>query len=216
MRPELVIFDCDGVLVDSEPAHNEVLSENLSGYGLDLSPEACWRIFAGGKMTEIRDRAIAMGADLHADWIDEIYGLIHAKLRLGVPAVDGIANLLGHLKHAEVPFCVASNGSEAKMAITLGQNDLLRHFDNAMFSAHTVGIAKPEPGLFLHAAAAHGSDPQRCVVVEDSSTGAKAARAAGIRCYGYAPHGDTGVLGAEGAIVFGDMLELVDKLDLQP
>ncbi len=215
MRPNLVIFDCDGVLVDSEPAHNEVLSRNLAGYGLELSPEACWRVFAGGKMTAIRDQAIAMGAELHSDWIEEIYGQIHARLREGVPAVDGILSLLGRLGRSEVPYCVASNGSETKMEITLGQNDLLSHFDDAIFSAHSIGVAKPDPGLFLHAAAAYGSDPQHCVVVEDSSTGAKAASAAGMRCYGYAPNGNGGALAAEGAIVFRSMSELGEKLDLE-
>ena len=116
-------------------------------------------------MTAIRDKAIEMGANLHSGWIDEIYEMIHARLRQGVPAVDGIAILLDRLKRSGIPFCVASNGSEAKMAITLGQTDLLKHFDGAVFSAHSIGIAKPDPGLFLHASAAFGCDPEHCVVV---------------------------------------------------
>ena len=169
----------------------------------ETSPDTAWsflRMPAGGRMTAIHDQAIALGADLHSSWIDEIYDQIHARLREGVLAVGGITALLGCLRRSAVPFCVASNGSEAKMAITLGQTDLLQHFDDAVFSAHSIGIAKPDPGLFLHAAEAYEKDTRYCVVVEDSSTGAKVARTAGMRRYCYAPNDDGEALANDDAL----------------
>jgi beta-phosphoglucomutase-like phosphatase (HAD superfamily) len=96
----------------------------------------------------------------------------------------------------------------------LGQNGLLQRFAGAMFSAHTLGVAKPDPGLFLAAAGHFGVAPQDCVVVEDSATGALAARRAGMRCFGYAPDGDGDKLAAESAHVFDNMLHLPRLLSL--
>jgi HAD superfamily hydrolase (TIGR01509 family) len=213
-RPDLIIFDCDGVLVDSEFAHNEVLSRNLDRYGLKMSPQACWQQFAGGTMKGVRDTATKMGAVLPTDWIDEIYREIYDRLHQGIQAVEGIAVVLDQLEKVGIPFCVASNGSEEKMSITLGQTGLLGRFDGAIFSAHTVGIAKPDPGLFLHAAGTFGVAPDQCIVVEDSVTGARAARLAGMPCYGYAAHDDGAELIEEKAIIIRHMAEISGHLGI--
>ncbi|WP_166417937.1 HAD family hydrolase [Cochlodiniinecator piscidefendens] len=214
MRPSLVIFDCDGVLVDSEPPSNQVMQQSLSKYGLDMSLEECMNAFVGSTMKNAMATAISLGADLPDNWIAEVYDETYATLRNGVPLVDSIAQLLGTLKAADIPFCVASNGSEDKMKITLGQNGLWDTFSDRMFSAHTLGVAKPDPDLFLHAAAHFQCSPNDCVVVEDSGSGVTAAIRANMRCLAYAPHSDGKNLRDLGAEVFKNMAAVPDLLGL--
>ncbi len=208
MRPQLVIFDCDGVLVDSEVASNQVIADSLARYGLSLSLADCMKHFVGGTMAGVGDKARKMGATLPDGWIDEIHEQIHARLQQGVPAVKGIPELLGTLDTAGIPTCVASNGSEAKMRITLGQNGIWNRFQDRVFSAHRLGVAKPDPDLFLAAAAHFDQRPQNCVVIEDSVSGATAAARAGMRCLGYAPGHDGARMAELGAQVFGDMADV--------
>lgn len=205
IRPDLVIFDCDGVLVDSETVSNRVLAENLTRHGLPLTTNQSMELFVGGTMASVEVRARELGADLPKDWIDEIYGEIYTVLRAGVDVIAGVPDLLDRLESEGIAVAVGSNGSEAKMQITLGQTGLMDRFGGAIFSAHTLGVAKPDPGLYLAAAAHHGIDPVRAVVVEDSATGVTAAVRAGMRCLGYAPHDDGGRLRAAGAEVFDSM-----------
>ncbi len=205
---KLVIFDCDGVLVDSEPPSNLVLIDNLATYGLHLSLEDCEKLFVGGTMAGVFKTAKSMGADLPDNWVDLIYAQIYARLAEGVPPIPGIVALLDRLDAVGLTYCVASNGSVEKMQITLGQNGLWSRFEGRMFSAHSEGVAKPDPGLFLVAAERCGANPEHCIVVEDSSTGAKAAARAGMRCLGYAPAGDGAHLHAQGATVIQSMAEV--------
>ena len=211
-RPQLVIFDCDGVLVDSEPAINAVLSDNLTRHGLALSPDECMRAFMGRKMSEIAAQASDMGARLPDDWVAEVYRSMYARLREGVPVIDGVHDLLVHLEDAGIAYCVASNGSEEKMSITLGHTGLWERFSEVLFSAHTHGVAKPDPRLFQIAADRFKVPYRHCVVIEDSVPGSLAARRAGMRCLGYAAHGDGAALKAQGATVFTEMSEVVTLL----
>lgn len=205
MRPDLVIFDCDGVLVDSETVSNEVLVDNLAGYGLVLSLEQAMGMFVGGTMRGVEQKAKEMGANLPDHWIDEIYSQTYARLKQGVDVIKGIPALLDDLDAAGIGYCVASNGSDEKMSITLGQNGLWDRFEGKRFSAHSVGISKPDPGLFLLAAEKAGVSPEACIVVEDSVSGATAAKRAGMRCFGYAPHGGGEALAEQNAHIFDDM-----------
>ncbi|WIY27111.1 HAD family hydrolase [Parasedimentitalea psychrophila] len=207
--PKLVIFDCDGVLVDSEVISNQVLVENLAQYGLHLDLADCMDLFVGGTMAGVKGKAQKLGADLPLNWVDEVYQETYARLKDGVPLVSGIPELLALLDRENIPCCVASNGCEDKMRITLGQSDLWQRFHpNAMFSAHTLGVAKPEPGLFLAAASHFDVQARQCLVIEDSATGAKAAMRAGMRCLGYAPEGIGAKLAEQGAEVFGAMAQV--------
>ena len=213
-RPLLVIFDCDGVLVDSEVVSNQVLADNLARHGLNLTLSECMAHFVGGTMAGVMDRARRLGADLPDGWVDQIYGETYARLRRGVPVVAGIPELLEQLDKARIACCVASNGSEEKMRITLGQNGLWDRFRGRIFSAHTLGTAKPDPALFLSAARHFGTAPDACVVIEDSRSGVTAAARAGMRCLGYAPHHDGADLRALGAEIFRDMDEVPALLAL--
>lgn len=204
-RPALVIFDCDGVLVDSETATSRVVAANLTRHGLALTPARCFDLFVGGTMRGMADRARGMGAALPEDWIDLIYAEIYAELRRGVAVIAGIPALLDRLEAEGIGYCVASNGSTAKMDITLGQTGLAPRFAGRRWSAHELGVAKPDPGLFLHAAAAMGARSDDCVVIEDSVSGVVAARRAGMRCLGYVPDGHPDRLSAEGATIIAHM-----------
>lgn len=213
--PKLVIFDCDGVLVDSEPASNQALTGNLARHGLELTMEQSMAYFVGSTMAGVMDKARSLGADLPEDWISEVYAETYALLEQGVPLSPGIPDLLARLDENGIPVCVASNGSEDKMRITLGHNGLWERFHpQAMFSAHSLGVAKPEPGLFLAAASHFGVQARDCLVIEDSGSGVTAAVRAGMRCLGYAPHGGAQKLAALGAEVFSDMAEVPALLSI--
>ncbi|KIC38681.1 haloacid dehalogenase [Ruegeria sp. ANG-R] len=209
---DLVIFDCDGVLVDSEVLSNQVMVDNLAGYGLHLSLAECMSLFVGGTMTGVRDKARELGADLPDDWTDQIYSEIYTRLRTGTPLVDGIPELLAQLDAQGIPYCVASNGRPEKMQITLGQNGLWERFSAVMFSAHVLGSGKPDPTLFLTAAQHFGATSP--VVIEDSENGVTAAIRANMRCLAYAAHDDGARLAALGSEVFTDMSHVPALLGL--
>ncbi|MGV6849307.1 MAG: HAD family hydrolase [Marinibacterium sp.] len=205
---KLVIFDCDGVLVDSEPAANAVLVEDLGARGLPVTLADCERHFVGSTMKDVARTARAMGADLPDDWVARIYERIYARLEQGTPAVPGVHALLDHLDATGMAYCVASNGQFRKMQITLGQTGLWERFDGRRFSGQSEGVVKPDPGLFLIAADRLGVAPDDCLVIEDSRSGAEAARRAGMRCLGYVPSGDGAHLAALGARIVRSMDEV--------
>ena len=209
---DLVIFDCDGVLVDSEFVANAVVAENLSRHGLNMSVQESMATFMGNSMVAVRDKACALGADLPEDWIATLYAEMYAALRQGVEVIAGIPALLDRLEAAGIPYCVASNGSDEKMDITLGATGLAPRFAGRRYSAHALGVAKPDPGLFLIAAQAAGVAPERCLVIEDSASGAMAARRAGMACLGYVPEGHPDLLSAEGATIIRHMDEVAAHL----
>nr|WP_319388211.1 HAD-IA family hydrolase [uncultured Cohaesibacter sp.] len=214
MPPKLVLFDCDGVLVDSETVANRVLVANLARHGLAIRIEDAERNFVGGTLQTAFEDLKAMGADLPDSWGMDYRKELHGKLREGVEPIAGVIAVLDRLDALGVPYCVASNGSDEKMAITLGQTGLWARFEGRRFSAKTVGVAKPDPGLFLAAAKGMGVAPADCVVVEDSASGATAARRAGMPCLGYAPKGDGAALLEQGARLFRDMALLPGLLGL--
>ncbi len=215
MRPGGVIFDCDGVLVDSEPASFDLLAADLAAHGLDLPRAEMERTFLGGTIAGVHAKARHLGAALPDDWVADFYERLYARLGEGTPLVTGILGVLDALDAAGVPYAVGSNGSDRKIEITLGQHPgLLARFEGRLFSGQSLGAPKPAPDLYLHAARSLGAPAGECVVVEDSPTGARAARAAGMRCFGYAPHDAGEALRAEGAVLFQRMDALPRLLGL--
>lgn len=216
MIPELVIFDCDGVLVDSEPLSNQVTVDALDDLGLPMTLDEAMGHFMGKSMTQVAAIARGMGAPLpgtDAEWIAELYAETYARLRQGVDAIPGVVAVLDALDAAGVPYCVASNGSDEKMDITLGATGMAARFKCKRFSAHTLGVSKPDPELFYIAAKYMSVPPARAVVVEDSASGALGAQRARMRCFGYAPEGGD-ALEAVGAQVFTDMADLPSLLGI--
>lgn len=213
--PKAVLFDCDGVLVDTEPPTFELLHTELVSRGLTLDMAEMERMFVGGTMENLAETARSMGADLPDDWVSHFYGMLYKHLETNAPLIDGVEALLDRLDAAGIVYAVGSNGRAAKMAVTLGQHPaLLARFKGHVYSGQDLGCPKPEPGLYLHAARALGVAPEHCVVVEDSPTGAMAAANAGIRCMGYAPHGATEALLAAGVVPFASMHDLPALLSI--
>lgn len=209
MTPTLVIFDCDGVIVDSEPLTHQLLRDDLEQRGLALDVSQVTTLFIGGTISGVAQRAAELGADIPEGWVNDMYARIYALLEQGVDLIPGVLHVMDRLDQAAIPYCVASNGRMAKMEITLGQYPgLWSRMQGRLFSAEHVPAPKPSPALFLHAARSLGVAPADCVVIEDSATGARAARNAAMRCYGYAPHGTGAHLSHEGAEVFHDMTQL--------
>ena len=206
----LVIFDCDGVLVDSERLTVGVEARMLTEMGWPITADEVVRRFVGGSseamLAEIERH---LGPDLTADFdrrsTEEIVAAFHAELQ----PVEGVRALAEALHTRGVRTCVASSGSHRKMDLTLGLTGLRPLFDGRIYSGTEVERGKPWPDLFLHAAREMGSEPGRCVVIEDSINGARAAIAAGMRCYGFAgglTRPDD--LRATGAILFDTMADL--------
>ena len=201
----LVIFDCDGVLVDSEPIVNRVDVEQMASIGLDLSPEELMRHFLGRtKEGCIVLAAELLGRDLPAGFAAAWDAAIMDSLAREVRAIEGVEAVIRQL---DIPYCAASNSDPVRLELSLRTSGLLPLFDGRAFSAAEVARPKPAPDLFLHAARAMGAAPRRCVVIEDTPTGARAATAAGMTVLGYAgaAHADREALAREGALVFDSM-----------
>lgn len=215
MIPAAVIFDCDGVIVDSEEMTFDLLVEEFADHGLPLTREVIARDYIGGTMADVARRARAAGATLPNTWVDSFYARLYAHLAKGTPLVPGVLGVLDALDQAGIPYAIGSNGSDEKMQVTLGQHPgLLARFKGHLYSGQTLGAPKPAPDLYLHAARRLGATPGTSIVIEDSPTGARAARAAQIRCFGYAAHTPADRLANEGAIPFTDMADLPRLLGL--
>jgi HAD superfamily hydrolase (TIGR01509 family) len=187
MRYDLVIFDNDGVLVDSEPISNRMLAEYLTEVGHPTTYEESIRDYMGSAMHRIHDLIEERtGRRLPAEFDDVFHARVFAAFERELKAVDGAAEVLEGLAAAGVPYCVASSGSHERIRVGHRATGLDRWFDDArIFSSQDVGRGKPAPDLFLHAAARMGVAPGRCVVVEDSPLGVQAAVAAGMDVYGF-------------------------------
>jgi HAD superfamily hydrolase (TIGR01509 family) len=214
MTPAAVIFDCDGVVIDSEHPTLVMVRDDLERYGLTLTLAELEAGYIGGTVETVAEKARANGARLPEDWVSDFYARMYAMLRAHVPLVPGILGVLDALDGAGIPYAMGSNGTPEKMQITLGQHGLIPRFRGHLYSGQALGRPKPAPDLYLHAARALGVEPALCAVVEDSAAGARAARLAGMRCYGYAPKGAHAGLLAEGAVLFADMAELPVLLGL--
>lgn len=207
-RPSLVIFDCDGVLIDSEPIANRIFSEQLAKVGIHMTPEEVWHAFVGNSRDRCIDMAGAMrGAPLPEGFAQMWDDALHEALDVEARPVAGITELLRALP---VPYCVASNGEPTHMQRGLAAAGLMPLVQGRLFSAAEVARPKPAPDVYLHAAQAMGVAPERCAVVEDTPTGARAALAAGMRVFGYvgSPMNQRERLEALGATVFTHMREL--------
>ena len=207
-RPvELVIFDCDGVLVDTERIAIKVDVQVLASFGWILSEEEVVERFVGRTDDYMTAQIEAhLGRLLPKDWEDEFRPLYREAFAASLAPVDGVVEVLDQLT---VPACVASNGTHEKMRFTLGLTGLYDRFAGRIFSVSEVANGKPAPDLFLHAAKQMGVEPSVCAVVEDSRYGVEAARAAGMLALGYAG----GLTAAEhlrgpNTIVFSHMREL--------
>ncbi len=214
-RPELIIFDCDGVLVDSEPIANRVMAEAVTALGWPLTTADCIARFKGHHF----DTVIAvvegrLGRPVPEDWVPDLRAATAAAFERELQLIPGVVAVLDAVAASGTATCVASQGPLEKMAVSLGVTGLRARFDGRVFSAYQVERGKPHPDLFLFAAEAMGVAPRACVVIEDSPLGVTAAKAAGMSVLGFAPEGDGADLAAAGANLFRDMAELPALLGL--
>lgn len=216
--PALVIFDCDGVLVDSEPISMRVMLETLAAAGLELDAETAYARFLGTSMKSICAKlASEDGVRLDEAALDRLRQRLHAAFRAELQPVTGVAGTLDRLK---LPFCVASSSQPERIALCLEVTGLRHHFDGKLFSASMVAHGKPAPDLFLHAAKSMGFAPDTALVVEDSPAGIAAAKAAGMRVIGFAgashakrPAHRAAILEAGPDRLIDDMTELLTIVD---
>jgi HAD superfamily hydrolase (TIGR01509 family) len=209
---ELVIFDCDGVLVDSERLAIRIDVAVLARLGWAMTEAEVVERFVGVSEAHFRQEVERhLGRTLPDDWEAEFEPLYRHAFETELRPVEGIVEALDRISH---PTCVASSGTHEKMRFTLGLTGLYDRFVGRIFSATEVSKGKPAPDLFLHAAARMGVAPAACVVVEDSAMGVAAARAGGMRALAYAG-GVTPAskLTGPGTVVFEHMRELPSLLD---
>jgi HAD superfamily hydrolase (TIGR01509 family) len=188
MSYALVVFDNDGVLVDSEPLANGVLAAYLTELGHPTTYEESLRDFMGGAVHRVHDTVFARtGRRLPPEFDEELHFRTFAAFERALEPVAGAAEVLAGLNADGVPYCVASSSSHERIRLSLRKTGLDAFFDETrIFSAQDVGRGKPAPDLFLHAAASMGVAPADCAVVEDSPLGVSAAVAAGMDVYGFA------------------------------
>jgi HAD superfamily hydrolase (TIGR01509 family) len=203
-----VIFDCDGVLVDTEAISARVLAGLLTEVGLATTPQQCDELYRGRSMPSVLKLATErFGAPLPDDLSERYYGAVKEAFARELEPVPGV---VAALERIALPACVASSGPHHKMAVTLRRTGLWERFEGRIFSATDVEHGKPAPDLFLHAARAMGFEPAATAVVEDSVPGIEAARAAGMRALAFArgSDADAEALAAAGGEPFHDMAEL--------
>lgn len=215
MKFEAILFDCDGVLVDSEPITNGVLRDMLNEAGWALTPAECMRIFVGKTVRSEAARIEAQtGRPLTDAWMADFYARRNAELELRLTAIAHVHGAIDrvHAHHGGRIAC-ASGADRYKVEMQLAKVGLAPYFAGRVFSGHEMPATKPAPDVYLAAAAALQVAPTRCAVVEDTVTGVTAGVAAGATVYAYAPQGhgdcDDEALRAAGAVqVFRSMAEL--------
>ncbi|GGJ64148.1 HAD family hydrolase [Streptomyces brasiliensis] len=213
MRYDLVIFDNDGVLVDSEPISNRLLAGYLTELGHPTTYEDSIRDYMGSAMHRVHDLVLERtGQRLPDDFDDVFHASVFAAFERELQPVSGVVGVLEKLAADGVPYCVASSGSHERIRVGHRTTGLDRWFDESrIFSSQDVGRGKPAPDLFLYAAERMGVAPEQCVVVEDSPLGVRAAVAAGMDVYGFTAMTPAEKLSGADQL-FGSMGELADLL----
>lgn len=213
MNWELIIFDCDGVLVDSEPISDRVFPEVLAAEGFPIPQENSRGWFIGYSLKSCLEKVEKQfGKPVPEDFSQKYYSRLFDEFKKSLQPIPGIIDVLDSIPY---PVCVASSGEHDKMQVSLGVTGLLSRFKNRIFSATDVENGKPAPDLFLYAAKQCNASPQFCAVIEDSLPGFQAGIAAGMTVFGYVNSCDTAQCNAleqQGAIVFNTMKELPELL----
>jgi beta-phosphoglucomutase-like phosphatase (HAD superfamily) len=221
-RPlRLVIFDCDGVLIDSEALCNRLVAELLTADGLPITPEECERRFVGMSFYTMQPVIEAqLGRSLGADWVDRVVRDVTVAMAREVEPVPGARDALEATSAQGLQWRIASNSSHIEMDAKFGRAGWLDLVSGRVHSAVDVialgGAGKPAPDVFLAAAAAEAVSPAECLVIEDSVHGATAARAAGMDCLVLVKQGEAACLRKAGGVPFRSMYDLPDLLRAAP
>lgn len=210
MKPAAVIFDCDGVIVDSEGIGVAHITAELAELGVGLDRDGVADLFIGKTLPGVARTLADQGHPIPEGWARGVYDRLYERLAQGTPLIPGIEALFEALDGEGIRYAVGSNGEMRKMHTTLPQHPgIWARVKDHLYSGQALGCPKPDPGLYLHAAQALGVVPTRCVVIDDSPSGCTAGVAAGIRTLGFDMHGDGAALAAVGA-------EVVHRMDAVP
>lgn len=205
-----VIFDCDGVLVDSESISSQILVDMTNEMGANIDLDYALKNFKGISMQQCQDQiANLIGQEIPPDFIIKFRNRSFNSFKKNIKPVEGITEVLQNL---ELPFCVASSGPENKIRLNLELTALLPFFEDRIFSCYTVGKWKPDPAVFLLAANTMGFKPDECLVIEDSISGVQAAKAGGFDVYGFTAHDYDKELDGKATLTFNDMSNLLNLM----
>ncbi len=212
MSYKCIIFDCDGILVDSETISARIFQQMAQKLGFDLDFETAVEEFAGASMPQnLKFIENNIDGDLPKDFEKEFRKRTYEAFKTDLKPLPGIHDLVEKVK---VPFCVASSGPVEKIRINLNTSKLIDKFEGRIFSSYEIGSWKPEPGIFLHAAKTMGYSPEDCVVIEDSMAGINAAVSGGFKVYALGNLQKKSTFEQLGASVFYNMKELESLLNL--
>lgn len=210
LKYKCIIFDCDGVLVDSEPIANAVLVEMANDFGANIDLKYAMAHFKGGSMQSCVDKISGLVKEPLPDYFIETYRKRSFEaFKKEVKPVEGVKNVLDNL---DIPFCVASSGPVEKIRFNLELTGLLPYFENRIFSCYTINKWKPNPAVFLWAADIMGFKPKDCLIIEDSLTGMKAAKNGGFDVFGFTAHDHNNELENLATRTFNDMNDLLRML----
>ena len=179
---DLVIFDCDGVLVDSEALSCRCLSEALGRVGIEMSTERALELFLGRSTAAVLDYCRAAGQPLPATFLPDLALQVRETFQSQLKPIPDVAAVLAELR---LPHCVASSSDLERVRFSLELTGLATYFGQRLYTSQMVARGKPAPDLFLHAANLMGAEPRRTLVIEDSSSGVLAAKAAGMKVWGF-------------------------------
>ena len=207
-RPAAILFDCDGVLADTEWVVNKIVAEEMTLRGWPMTAAEARETFLGLALPDMLPRIEARIGLLPPDWAQEISTLIARRMAEETLAIPGAIDAVRVLAAAGVPLAVASNSARFELAAKMRSLGLAQIFAGRVFSFEDVPRPKPWPDIYLAAAAACGAAPEDCVVIEDSVPGVRAGRAAGCRVLGFSHESPAAVLAAHGAEPFADMAAL--------
>jgi HAD superfamily hydrolase (TIGR01509 family) len=182
MRPHLIIFDCDGVLVDSELLSCRCLCEALAGCGIEVGLEETLDLFLGRSLDAVLEHYQGLGRSIPRQFPAELKVKVQETFRSALCPIDGVGPVLEGLK---IPHCVASSSTLDRVSLSLSLTGLAGHFGDRLYTAQMVDRGKPAPDLFLYAARRMQADPARTLVIEDSVSGVRAAKAAGMTVWGF-------------------------------
>jgi HAD superfamily hydrolase (TIGR01509 family) len=210
---DLIIFDCDGVLVDSETLANALLRDALEEHGLDMTVEQVVATYVGRSMAAVVSISEEMlGNKLPVDFLDTLqiktFALFDEKLK----AIPGVEKVLKELQNRKIKFCIASSGSFDKINKTLGITRLRDYFEDRIYNSSQVRRGKPYPDLYLYAADQMDVEPARCLVIEDSLPGIQGGVAAGMEVMAYSVRGEDEKFKKAGGLVFNDMENVLEHI----
>jgi len=205
-----IIFDCDGVLVDSEPISIQILVDMANGYGANIDLAYGMKHFKGSFFDACKNKIVQLTNtfipnNFEAEYREQSFEAFKKNMQ----PVVGVKDVLNDLN---LPFCVASSGPENKIRLNLGLAGLLPYFENKIFSCYTINKWKPDPSVFLWASETMGFKPDECVVIEDSLSGVRAAKNGGFDVFGFTAHDYNNELKAEATKTFDDMSMLLKMI----